>query len=267
MLTIGSLCAGACDGLSLGFEWAGLGPVLWQVEIDEARRQNLARHWPDAVRFADIADCGTGRRHQLEHVGCIVASTPCVDLSSAGKRAGLAGPRSGLWFEALRIIGELRAHFVVVENVTSGASNWVPQVRAGLERLGYATLPIPIAAADLGAPHERSRVFIVAHIDDAQQPSLGQHAEVASQPPDVGHAHGDELRKQSRGGARPHREGAPLDGSARAHAGWPTQLELVPPVYGVPRRVVSALGDSVVPQQAEVAGQVIRLLLEAEAAA
>lgn len=201
MLTIGSLCAGACDGLSLGLEWAGLQPVLWQVEIDEARRKNLARHWPAATRYGDIADCGSGRKHELARVGCVVASTPCTDLSSAGKRAGLDGPRSGLWFEALRIVGELRSSFVVVENVASGAVNWVPQVRHGLERFGYATLPIPVAASDLGAPHERARVFVVAHLDDGVQHAVAEHDEVAGAPRDVGDADGAELRKQPGGGS------------------------------------------------------------------
>jgi DNA (cytosine-5)-methyltransferase 1 len=53
MLTIGSLFAGI-GGLELGLERAGLGPVLWQVEIDPFARQVLAHHWPSATRYEDV---------------------------------------------------------------------------------------------------------------------------------------------------------------------------------------------------------------------
>src|SRR5690606_29824272 len=189
MLTIGSLCSGACDGLALGLEWAGLGPVLWQVEFNGRRRENLARHWPDADR--SVADVATAGRGNLAPVDCIVSSSPCQDISSAGARAGLGGPKSRLWFECERVIGTMRPRFAVVENVASGARNWVPFVRSGLERFGYTALPIPLSAADCGAPHLRRRVFVLAHLDGDRESVGAEHAEVAGAPEDVGDARGE----------------------------------------------------------------------------
>jgi len=58
MMTIGSLFSGI-GGLELGLERSGLGPVLWQVEIDSFCRSVLARHWPNAVRFEDVKTVGS----------------------------------------------------------------------------------------------------------------------------------------------------------------------------------------------------------------
>lgn len=266
MLTIGSLCSGACDGLSLGLEWAGLGPTLWQVEIEDDRRANLARHWPDADR--GVHDVHLAGKTTLAPVGLVCCSSPCQDLSSAGKRAGLAGDRSGLWFECLRVIGELRPEWVVVENVASGARNWVPHVREGLERLGYTTLPIPIAAADCGAPHLRRRVFVLAHADRGEQHALTIDGQMGGASKDVGDA--AQVESQARQGreldwgSASRQTGA---NSARCHSRWPTELELGSRLHGLPAgmgdaeaREISWLGDSVVPQQAEVIGHVIREL-------
>ncbi len=152
-LTIGSLCSGACDGMSLGFEWAGIGPVVWQVEIDHERRANLARHWPNAERFADVRNCGAGN---LRPVDVIVCSAPCQDVSSAGKGAGLSGARSGLWFEFRRVVEELKPSWVGVENVAGGrASGWTLSAstwkslatRAYRSRLRRTMLAHPIAAS------------------------------------------------------------------------------------------------------------------------
>lgn len=263
MLTIGSLCSGACDGLSLGLEWAGLGPVAWQVEIEDARRNNLARHWPNANR--SVADVTTASARNLQRVDLIVASSPCQDISSAGARAGITGPKSRLWFECLRIISELRPRFVVVENVASGARNWVPFVRSGLAGLGYTSLPIPVAAADCGAPHIRRRVFVLAYLDGDGELAGAIDAEMACTPPHVGHVGSESLRRKPTDSEQEEQE-TPVADQSRLHQGWPVELEVCTPPDGVSRRVVSALGDSV-PQCAEVVGWVIRELIAERGAA
>ena len=156
-LTIGSLFAGI-GGLELGLEWAGLGPVLWQVEKDKYCQKVLAKHWPDVERYDDVCKIKAGT---VEPVDLLCGGAPCQDLSSAGKGAGLTGSRSGLWYEFLRLAHELEPAWVVVENVASGASRWVDTVRGNLELIGYETIPIPMSAFDVGAPHLRKRVFII----------------------------------------------------------------------------------------------------------
>ena len=176
-MRIGSLFSGI-GGLEKGLEDAGLGHTVWQVEQDAYCRAVLAKHWPDAERFDDVRTVGAS---VLAAVDLICGGFPCQDVSSVGKRAGIAGARSGLWFEYLRIVTELRPHWVVVENVASGARAWVDVVVEGLGQLGYACLPVPLAAANVGAPHERARVFVVAANADAKSELVGaEHAEVGS---------------------------------------------------------------------------------------
>lgn len=159
-MKIGSLFSGV-GGLELGLEWAGLGETVWQVEKDEYCRSVLATHWPNAARYDSVEDVGA---RNLQPVDLICGGFPCQDVSSAGSGAGLAGARSGLWWEFARVVGEMRPAWVVVENVASGASRWLDAVRGELERLGYETLPVPFGAMHVGAPHRRRRVFLVGRL-------------------------------------------------------------------------------------------------------
>jgi len=163
VLTIGSLFSGI-GGLDLGLEQAGLGPVLWQCEKDEFCRAVLERHWPDVLRYHDVKNVRGGDRELLP-VDLICGGFPCQDLSCAGKRAGLKGARSGLWYEFRRIVDEQRPEWVIVENVESGRAAWLPSVRADLGQLGYRTRALGVSARDVGAPHQRRRIFVVAHHD------------------------------------------------------------------------------------------------------
>lgn len=177
-MKIGSLFSGI-GGLELGLEWAGFGPTVWQVEQNEYCLKVLEKHWPNVKRFEDVQ---TVTHKELEKVDLICGGFPCQDISSAGKGAGLKGARSSLWYEFLRVVKELRPEWVVVENVASGAKRWVDFVRGDLEQQGYATFPIPLSAADCGAPHLRKRVFIVAYtqrepIRDEQGRRSGAHGE------------------------------------------------------------------------------------------
>lgn len=160
---IGSLFSGI-GGLELGLERAGLGTVAWQVEIEPYPRAVLEKHWPDAVRHTDVREVGA---HNLSPVDVICGGFPCQDISNAGKRAGLDGARSGLWFEYLRIVRELRPLVVVAENVAALRTRGLPVVVAGLEDAGYRVVVHQVSAADVGAPHLRKRLFICAFRADA----------------------------------------------------------------------------------------------------
>lgn len=157
-ITIGSLFTGI-GGLDLGLERAGLGPVLWQVERSAWCRKVLGWHWPHARSFVDVRSVG---RSNLTPVDLVAGGFPCQDVSSAGRGAGLAGAKSGLWSEFRRIVEEIEPPFALVENVASGARRWLPFVRRDLHLLGYRTRALQISAFDVGAPHRRERVFVLA---------------------------------------------------------------------------------------------------------
>lgn len=154
----GSLFSGI-GGFDLGFSRAGI-ETLWEVEIDPYCRKVLERHFPNAERFADIRECG---KHNLRPVDVISGGFPCQDISQAGKRAGIDGDRSGLWREYARIIGELRPRYVCIENVAALLGRGLVRVLCDLAALGYDAEWEVISAADVGAPHLRERVWIVAY--------------------------------------------------------------------------------------------------------
>jgi DNA (cytosine-5)-methyltransferase 1 len=159
-MTIGSLFAGI-GGLEFGLEAAGLGPTIWQVEREPFPRAVLAKHWPNADRsIIDVHDAGIAT---LPRVDLICGGFPCQDISYAGKGAGLAGERSGLWFQFARVDREMGPRFVVVENVAALATRGLDSVLGTLADLGYDARWIGLRASDVGAPHRRARVFIVAH--------------------------------------------------------------------------------------------------------
>jgi len=156
-MRIGSLFSGI-GGLELGLERAGLGPVIWQCEIDPFARQVLAKHWPNTRRFEDVRSVD----ENAPAVDLICGGFPCQDLSYAGNGAGLEGARSGLWFEYLRIVRALRPRFVVVENVPALLSRGLGVVLGGLAEGGYDAQWDCIPAQAVGAPHRRDRIFVVA---------------------------------------------------------------------------------------------------------
>jgi DNA (cytosine-5)-methyltransferase 1 len=103
-------------GFDLGFEWAGF-KTVWQVEKEKFCIAVLKTRFPNVERYYEVKDCGNGRKHKLRAVDVVTAGFPCQDLSVAGKRAGLAGSRSGLFWEVIRIVGEIRPSWLVLENV------------------------------------------------------------------------------------------------------------------------------------------------------
>jgi len=157
-ITFGSLFAGI-GGFDLGFERAGM-ECIWQVEINDYAQKVLAKHWPKVHREADIKTVG---KHNLEYVDVICGGFPCQDISYAGRGAGLDGERSGLFFEAIRVVRELQPRVVVLENVAALLTRGLDRVLGTLAEIGYDAEWHCIPVAYVGAPHIRDRVFIVAH--------------------------------------------------------------------------------------------------------
>lgn len=157
-MTFGSLFAGI-GGIDLGLERAGW-EVRWQVEIDDFATRALEQHWPGVPRHRDVREVGA---HNLERVDLVAGGFPCQDISVAGRGKGLDGERSGLWFEFLRIVQELRPAWVLAENVPALRTRGADVVIDGLAAAGYAAWPLVVGARHVGAPHRRDRVWIVAH--------------------------------------------------------------------------------------------------------
>lgn len=142
-------------GLDIACERAFGGVTVTQVEREPFAIRLLERRWPDAVRHDDVTT------YRGEPCDVICGGFPCTDLSVAGKREGLDAARSGLYHEMMRIVGEALPQYVVVENVPP-----LLQYRGRLDtdfaRLGYGTIWQVCEASDVGAPHRRQRVFVVA---------------------------------------------------------------------------------------------------------
>lgn len=185
MLTrrIGSLFSGA-GGLDLAVEHVTGGRTVWHCEADPDAAKVLAAHWPGVPNLGDITAVDWSR---VEPVEVLCGGFPCQDVSAAGRRAGIAsGTRSGLWLEYAEAINQLRPQLVVIENVRGLLSGYAhramepgpddlgdrssrPLLRAAgavlgdLADLGYDAQWTTVAASEVGAPHRRERVFIVAY--------------------------------------------------------------------------------------------------------
>jgi DNA (cytosine-5)-methyltransferase 1 len=102
------------------------------------------------------------------HIEVITGGFPCQDVSAAGKGAGLAGERSGLWFEMLRVIDEVRPPFVFAENSPNLRTRGLGTVIKGLTGLGYGVRWCVLGARHVGAPHRRDRMWILAPASSEQ---------------------------------------------------------------------------------------------------
>ena len=167
MLTFGSLFAGI-GGFDLGFEQAGM-TCLWQVEIDNQCNEVLVHHWSNVERLEDIQNVG---RHNLRSVDLICGGFPCQDLSVAGKREGLSGERSGLWFEFHRVLEELRPRWAIIENVpgllsSNGGRDFAVVLR-GLAELRYGITWRVLDAQYFGVAQRRRRAFLVGSLGDGR---------------------------------------------------------------------------------------------------
>jgi DNA (cytosine-5)-methyltransferase 1 len=166
-------------GFALGLERAGMRAVAF-CECDPFCRVVLARHWPGVPCYDDVRTLDAAHlRADGIGVDLVCGGFPCQDVSVAGKGAGLAGERSGLWSEYARIIGEVRPRYALVENVAALLGRGLERVLGDLAALGYDAEWHCIPAAAIGAPHLRDRIWIVAYADGGGRIGLGlaQHGD------------------------------------------------------------------------------------------
>lgn len=184
---IGSLCSGY-GGLDMAVQQVFGATTAWHCQYDPDDKHQyaariLAHHWPDVPNHGDITKADWS---QVEPVDILTAGFPCQDVSLAGLRAGLAeGTRSGLWRHVARAISVLRPRLVVIENVRGllsakadgdvepcpgclGDRGGQSPLRAlgavlgDLAGLGFDAEWAVVRASEVGAPHQRERVFLLA---------------------------------------------------------------------------------------------------------
>ena len=167
-------------GFSLGLERSGAFETVGFCEIDPFCRKVLAKHWPEVPIHSDV----TTREFQEGEADAICGGFPCQDLSVAGKRAGLSETRSGLYRELVRAVRVVRPRVAILENVADllrgppwqpGA--WFSEVLGDLAEGGACVEWDCVPAQAIGAPHERDRVWIVAHADSER----GQQSPISRQ--------------------------------------------------------------------------------------
>lgn len=168
-LTVLDLFSAAAGGWSLGLHRAGFETVA-ACEFVPWRRALYAQNNPGVLIYDDVRTLTADRI--VSDLGffpwAVVGSPPCQDISSANtKGKGVEGERSGLYFEAIRIIGEGRPCWVALENSANLRTRGADRVIVALEAIGYTAWAFVVGADDIGANHERKRSWIIA-FDPAQ---------------------------------------------------------------------------------------------------
>ena len=211
------LFSAAAGGWSLGMHRAGF-ETMAACEAVEWRRVLYAQNNPGVKVYDDVRTL-TAKRilgdfGRLPDI--VVGSPPCQDISSANtKGKGVEGERSGLFFEAVRIIGECRPRWFALENSSNLRTRGADAVLDALEALGYTCWAVVVRAGDIGANHERPRAWIigcdleqVANPDGDRWPTgragrrLGSDLSVANDPLDtagIGHEGGWSRRHGAHG--------------------------------------------------------------------
>ena len=148
-------------GFAHAAKWAGL-ETIYFVEKNEACRKILADDFPDVPIWSDVK---TFDAKNLKNVFLLTAGFPCQPFSNLGLKKGQYDER-WLFGEIIRILGECRPAWIILENVERFSR--VPEFeicRTLLEGIGYRICPRIIPADSVGAPQIRERIWIVGHSD------------------------------------------------------------------------------------------------------
>lgn len=237
-------------------------------EIEPFARRVLRKHWPEIPIYDDVRTLtADALRRDGIAVDLICGGFPCQDISCAGKGAGLAGERSGLWREYARLIGELRPRYVIVENVAALLGRGLDVVLGDLASLGFDAEWHCIPASAVGAPHRRDRVWIVAYADDVQRRQRarwanGQKVGDGHRQLSAAYAHGQGRFQPGRTFSEVRRWIGDRASSPYWNRHWQEKLSEIQGMDdGVSTRLDSlgcdALGNAVVPQIPELIGRAI----------
>ena len=193
-------------------------------------------------------------------VDVVSGGFPCQDISVAGKGAGIDGKRSGMWSHMARIIGEVRPRFVFVENSPAIITRGLGRVLGDLASLGYDCKWTVLGAADVGAPHQRDRFWLVANSNSmrklqpegSQQDKRGWSGNGCIQ---VCNPNSQRLEKRE---SQPGNNGEEFQTSIGANW-WKSEPTMGRVAYGVAGRVdrLKAIGNGQVPAVAATAWRLL----------
>ncbi len=223
-------------------------------EIDRyARAVLLSRMSTGELPVAPIwDDVRTLKGKMLPQTDMVYGGFPCQDISVAGNGAGLEGERSGLFFEIIRLVGELRPSFVFLENVPAITTKGGLRVISEFASLGYDCRWTIVSASELGACQIRERWFLLAHSNDKDDRLPGRSSEKITKSSLCSEYVGDsdsQRELQQEGLEQKFREWS-CDPSW-----WASEPSVGRVVNGLPFRVdrIRGLGNAVVPAQAREA--------------
>jgi DNA (cytosine-5)-methyltransferase 1 len=225
-------------GFTLGHDPVGYFVTKAFVEISPFCGKVLKCHWPEIPLYLDIRDVNIER----DQFDVLSGGFPCQDVSLAakGNQRSILGDRSGLWWEYLRLIREGLPQWVEIENVENLRSKGLAVILAQIAELGYDAEWNIIRACDVGLPHIRKRLWILAHHQ--------RHRVEGKSPFPLSW-----LR------------GVPWHENIRSLADWTRGLANPPPelcrsLHGIPFGMdrLNAVGNSIVPQIAWHLGMSIR---------
>ena len=153
-------------GFSLGLERTGGFETVAFCEIEPFPRRVLAKHWPEVPCYHDVT---TSDFAALGPVDLVTAGFPCQDISFAGKGAGLAGERSGLFWHIIRAASLVGRPKLLLENVAALLDRGMGSVLGALASFGYDAEWHCLPASYVGAWHKRDRVWIFANANEKRR--------------------------------------------------------------------------------------------------
>tara|TARA_A100000172_G_C3040736_1_gene110347 strand:- start:936 stop:1859 length:924 start_codon:yes stop_codon:yes gene_type:complete len=265
--------------LAASWVWGDELDIVGFCEIDKYCHKVLNKNFPGVPIYKDIT---TLDGNQFKNIDIITGGFPCQDISIAGRGKSLINEetgettRSGLWFEMLRVISEVRPRYALIENVPMLTVRGGVRVIADLTEIGYDASWTIVSAADVGAWHNRKRIWIVAHsqeISDSERKSSYNFTDSRSNTKiiksqrqkqrtrsidgisckeNVSDSNKKRSQRMEQEPQKIRRSDKQTGFQSRARSGswWHTEPELGRVANGIPNRVdrLKGLGNAIVPQ-------------------
>jgi DNA (cytosine-5)-methyltransferase 1 len=165
-MKIGSLCSGY-GGLDLAVEAYYNAETVWMSDLDKYASKVIQERW----QMPNLGDLKTVDWATVEPIDILTAGYPCQPFSNAGQRKGSKDERH-IWPYIKDIISQLQPKRVILENVRGHLTLGFKEVLADLTEIGYDAKWAIIRASDVGAPHQRARLFVIAYPNSSPSQQL-----------------------------------------------------------------------------------------------